>query len=442
MERSVENSLFDLFNILLFVRVGSLRPVQVFQIAMGKTRLMQNLTSDETATPRASDDWQQVEAIDLHDRQQTMACQHQVALIERPLSSSSSHKSINSSQNGWALPLESLVLDNNKDHEIPLNFLNVYPAILQRFPGPPCEALGRTITYLQALFTESPGFHPYVTHLPYHTIPTDEGTGRFVAEVLERRLIRISQHLFAFFYGDINVVRQYIETCPAELIPRPVFVISPSASDRSASLKRMINGVDGFNNSTKAGEKVWQSPAYPELSQLPPETQQKFRDTLHSNLEKISLMIRRKQSGALPNPGFNALEQLGPRRTPQDQLVPPRPQTVSNFPSSSVFSGPPLQPPQPFGTPNAGPPMSLPRVPPIFHVPPPIQSMQCAAHPQPNVERVQPAAAPATQAGPKPQIATAPVQDHPLKDDIKRLEAKISELLEAVDRNGTLVARK
>lgn len=119
----------------------------------------------------------------------------------------------------WALPLQSLVLDAPRDVTLPLNFLNVYPAILRKFPGPPIEALGRTISYLQALFTESPGFHPFITHLSTDSPPASEFVGKRVAEDLERRLIRIVQNLFSFFHGDVNIVKQYLDECPAELIP-------------------------------------------------------------------------------------------------------------------------------------------------------------------------------------------------------------------------------
>src|SRR5436190_24088803 len=43
-------------------------------------------------------------------------------------------------QSEWSLPLESLVLDT-RDNDIPLNFLRIYPTILRKFKGPPCEAL-------------------------------------------------------------------------------------------------------------------------------------------------------------------------------------------------------------------------------------------------------------------------------------------------------------
>ena len=197
----------------------------------------------------------------------------------------------------------------------------------------------------------------------------------------------------------------------------------------------MINGVDGFNNNTKGGEKVWQSPAYPGPEQLSLADQQKFRKAFQSNIEKIFKMMNRKRLGVAPNLGP---EQLPLRRTPQDQLAPPRPQPLANFPVSAPISGPQYQPPQQFGVPNPGAPMApVPRAPQTFNVPLPNQPMQLTAQPQPNAERLQRPAAPSMHAAPQAQIHSAStVQDHPLRDDIKRLEARISHLLEVVDRKG------
>src|SRR5271156_3846437 len=61
---------------------------------------------------------------------------------------------LNEFQHTWQLPLQSLVLDT-PCHELPVNFLGLYLVILEKFPGPPCEALGRTISYLLALVTQS-----------------------------------------------------------------------------------------------------------------------------------------------------------------------------------------------------------------------------------------------------------------------------------------------
>jgi hypothetical protein len=149
----------------------------------------------------------------------------------------------------WSLPLESLVLQNgSRNDEIALNFLHVYADILRKFLGPRCEALAQTITYLQAIFTESPAFHPYVTHLPCRSLPLDETSGRQVAEALERQLIRILQNLFPLFRGDVTVVRGYINICAAELIPRPFFVVPCGTLQPLSASNMLLRGIDGFNN--------------------------------------------------------------------------------------------------------------------------------------------------------------------------------------------------
>lgn len=338
----------------------------------------------------------------------------------------------------WSLPLESLVLDN-RDSEIPLNLLRIYPAILRKFRGPPCEALGRCITYLQALFTESPGFHPYITHLPFGSLPSNESDGRHVAEALERELIRIVQHLLAFFYSDVNAVLQYINTCPEELIPRPLFVISTA---KGSTTNQPNNGIEGFNNDTDGGKKVWQSPISQSVWR-----QQMEHDALQLNIRKCFQMIQRKHLAGLPKIAMSGPDQVGQqRRILQNQLPPPRPQIPISYPPAPTVPQftPPMQPPmqpQYFGmqstVPQVAPP--APRAPQTFYVPTAQHPMQFpVALPQPNVGPVNPPARATPQPMPakvKPEIIPSTMQNNKLRDDIDRLEAEMTRLLALMSKD-------
>jgi len=250
---------------------------------MGATK---NTTRENTPSNQTKDlleftghDWEPINRREAEPSNTTSGASTSITQILHPFSSPiSSTNPPSTSGGGWQLPLEILSLKFDSP-EIPLSFLNIYPVILRKFPGTPCEALGQCISYLQALFSESPGFHPYITHLPSTCIPTEEIQGRYVAELLERKLIRITQHLFAFFYGDINMVHQYIESCRAELIPKPRFIISAKTPEGSQQNIPMPHGVDGFNNGVHGGAELWQNP----VQQSPWRTQQE-KIALQSNL--------------------------------------------------------------------------------------------------------------------------------------------------------------
>jgi hypothetical protein len=344
-------------------------------------------------------------------------------------------------KNNWTLPLASLVLASADGVNLPLNFLNVYTTILQKFPGPPIEALGRTISYLQAIFTESPGFHPFITHLSTESTPANEFIGTRVAEDLERRLIKTVQHLFSFFYGDISNVKQYLDACRAELIPRPLFILS---TDQSAN-ERMINGVQGYNNGVQGGAKLWQSPAV--------WSSHFEQQALKSNTRKCIETINRKRTWALPNVAGGCapvpLNQRTAQQFPPLQL-PPFPQQC---PPAPQFSLPlPQQPPFPLGPPNQIgqitpiTPLRAPQPPQIFHVPPPQIQMQIPAPnpplPQPNFGPPAPIPAPIPA---HPQQMQPPPHTMPIitrsasapgtsfKDDITRLETQMARLLHLVE---------
>ena len=201
-------------------------------------------------------------------------------------------QSLSDDSRGWFLPLESLVLENGSRNDgITLDFFYVYSHILRKFPGPPCEALARTITYLQAIITKSPGFHPYIAHLPCQSLPQNPITGNQVAEALEQQLIRVLQNLFSFFDGSISTVSHYINICPAELIPRPYFVIPPGSVPPLSSTNLLANGIDSFNNGVSDGGRVWQSPS-PES----PWHHEMERDILVLNLQRCIQMISTSES--------------------------------------------------------------------------------------------------------------------------------------------------
>ena len=218
----------------------------------------------------------------------------------------------------WALPLESLVLDAGCD-DIPLEFLKVYPTILRKFPGPPCEALGRTITYLQALFTESSGFHPYITHLPTLTLPNNHSESQKLAKTLERGMIRIVQHLLSFFQFDTESIERYITTCPAELIPRPSFLFYEGHLDTDSQ----IIHVGPFRNASRR-EKLWKSP-YPNSYWR----QDLIDRAMSDNIRRCESMIDQK-SQALPQTTEN-LVAMPPLAGNVDDAIPQSLSTQSHL---------------------------------------------------------------------------------------------------------------
>jgi len=119
--------------------------------------------------------------------------------------------------NTWALPLESLDL-KDWDVDLTIDFLKIYRLIVQKFGGAPCDALGRTVTYLQSVLTESPEFHPYIMHLPFGRLPNTETEGLIVAAALEKELIRIVQRLVAFFDREVEAVLQYINAAEIDVM--------------------------------------------------------------------------------------------------------------------------------------------------------------------------------------------------------------------------------
>ena len=207
----------------------------------------------------------------------------------------------------WALPCESHVL-KNREVDVPLDFLKIYPSILRKFPGAPCDALGRTITYFQSLFTESPAFHPYVMHLPYGRVLKTEADGLIVATALEKELIRIVHYLLAFFYSDVEDVLRYINDCPAEFILRPRFVI---AEERPLP----NTGVEGYNNKHPRGQKLWQNPIPTSVWRV-----QREHDALRVNIARCADWIERKRSPPVPTP-----RPCPPERFPQRPLPPAPP---------------------------------------------------------------------------------------------------------------------
>lgn len=347
----------------------------------------------------------------------------------------------------WSLPLESLVLANaTGDDEIALNFLHVYADILGKFPGPPCEALARAITYMQAIFTESPGFHPYVTHLPCRSLPQNETTGRQVAETLERQLIRVLQNLFPFFHGDINVVRGYINICPAELIPRPYFVVSFGTLQPLSASNMLLRGVNGFNNDAEGGDRVWQNP----LPQNPTLRAPAERNALATNIQRCKQMITRKSlqrrtDATAPLARISTVPL--PRRPTPPQSVAMRPQLSNNFQPSAIVAPntAPVQsqfPPQfvRHGNPLPG---SYPNVLPrpqisILSSQPQMQPMQqpytAPIHVPTRVSSPGPRTA-ATQTAPITADSSTNTDDQPIKEELARLTAKMAQLLEVLEKD-------
>ena len=182
-------------------------------------------------------------------------------------------------------------------------------------------------------------------HLPSGSLPTNDSEGRQIAEALERELVRIVQHLLAFFYSDVNAVLRYINTCPEELIPRPRFVISRTENPTS---HRANTGVQGFNNGTDGGQPLWQNPVSQSVWR-----QQKEKDALQENIRKCFQMIQRKQMAAVPIIGGPGPEQFGQQpRIVYNPLPPPRPQVpIYCTPTPTM---PPPVPVPPFTPPMQG----------------------------------------------------------------------------------------
>jgi hypothetical protein len=325
------------------------------------------------------------------------------------------------------LPLESYALDNAND--IPLSFLKTFPAILSKFPGPVCEALGKTVSFVQALLTESPGFHPYITHMPSNNLPADRVLQQRVVEVLERRLIDTLHRLFSFFQGDVNSVVNYIRQCPAELIPSPLFVVSDRIPEQPTPVP---NGVAFFNNGVPGGAKLWSNPQVNSAGR-----KQQEQEALRQNIQKCEQAIRRREAIAPtvvspPAPWTTLASQ--PRFCPPTQFSPPPPPP----PPYATPYGIPMQPQMP-------PPMHPavgPRPPQIFHVqtanpvPPPVVA-------QPNFSSIYP---PRFNPHPPPHPSQPPLplqqnripspstaqKDPILKAEFNNLEAKVDQLMELV----------
>jgi hypothetical protein len=346
----------------------------------------------------------------------------------------------------WTLPLESLVFDSGAN-EIPTSFLRVFPVILRKFGGPPVEALGKAISYLQALFTESPAFHPYVARLPLNSLPTHDITGRQAAAILERRLIRIVQHLCAFFYGNIDLVQQYINTCRPELIPAPLFILVADAPKSSLPASdRLANGVHGYNNGVEGGEKLWRSPRQTgwqlELGQ----------QILQANIAKCAMEIQRRQTPIVIQP-----PNLPPATTVPDALAQAPARTTNSLPLAPQLSKQQPTPPiPPMGLPmwqayqgqqvplqqNGGLPVNNSRPPQIFHVAPrmqyPVVPQLTSAPTHPHARLPPLPAHPSNTSRPSTSIrpASANGSAHPLKDDIIRLEAQLARLVDLVNRES------
>lgn len=340
------------------------------------------------------------------------------------------------------LPLLSLVLDH-ADNSIPLSFLHVYPTILRKFPGPPCEALGKTISYLQALFTMSPGFHSYITFMPSGALPADADLRNRVAEKLERNLIQTVQRLFAFFHDDVNCVTNYINHCRAELIPKPVFVVYDQSSDK---LPSMSNGVEGFNNSVAGGAKIWVNEASHSIWRRHQE-----HEALQQNLQKCARTIARTRaplSTPIRQPSSDAQTASQPRFAgyggPLPHFPPP-----NNYPAPFAlnFNAPMQTQPTLRLTPMNSPP----RPPQIFHVPhvphPSQLIQQPPVVPQPNVQPMPPrfvGQPPAPDSSRKEQsqqssLSPKPIEaDQSIKADLSRLESKVEKLAELVEQQSKI----
>ena len=426
---------------------------KIFKIIMGRKPLESSATEDASNSARTSSSlssWNQVQLEETASPARVaspllLPQQSPPSLGQSPQPSTcpSNTKRVTPNKREWALPLESLVLGSG-DNSLPLNFLLVYPSILRKFPGPPCEALGKTITYIQALLTVSPAFHPYVVHLPSGFLPTNDPAGRQVAWALEMELVKNVQNLFQFFNSDVHVVQQYINTCPYELIPAPLFVISTPENN---PMSNPVNaGVEGFNNQTPRGRRVWSNPVSQSVWR-----QQMEHDALEENIRKCNQMIRRKRHLGTPPMAVPNPEQIGQHpRPPLPNPLPPRPQVPMQFvpPPTVLPYTPPMQAqfhPQQFAMQMPAPPVqpapqvTPPTAPPFSNVHPTRLSMQVpGAPPQPKFG----AANLPVRVIPQPIPAAARVQDIPmsvenntLKDDITRLEAQITRILDLVSKD-------
>jgi len=86
------------------------------------------------------------------------------------------------------------------------------------------------------------------------------------------------------------MVHRYIESCPADLIPRPRFIISAKVPEGCNQSIPMLYGVDGFNNGIPNGAELWQNP----VPHTPWRIQQE-KIALESNLSKIAIALLRRQ---------------------------------------------------------------------------------------------------------------------------------------------------
>ena len=377
----------------------------------------------ETMTSKDNEDWQNIDSVD-SDASSGSTSEPSKSPSAKP------SNSLNDFQNGYQLPLQSLVLDTPLC-ELPVNFLGLYLVILEKFPGPPCEALGRTISYLVALVTQSPGFHPFISHMPFGRLPLDKADAVATVEALEKNLIRILQNLLRLFPNDPNIVQRYLATCPAELIPPPRFVILPNS--HPAWLPKVFpRGVDGFNNNTKDGELVWQSPQYQKLQE----------SILSSNMDKCRALIQRTNFTFVPLP------RRAQPTTSNSQHKPSAP--FSNSQARNTLS-------TTHGLPEPGPVQRNMLIPTNFQnadrnlaviLTEPstrLQStpqMQVPALPQPYVtptHRAPPFASPIPTMRippqPSPQTSLSNASQEQLKREIERLEKELSRLAELVNRS-------
>ena len=339
---------------------------------------------------------------------------------------------LNEFQHTWQLPLQSLVLDT-PCHELPVNFLGLYLVILEKFPGPPCEALGRTISYLLALVTQSPAFHPYIAHMPFGRLPVNKSDAVATVDVLEQNLIRVLQNLFRLFPSDPNIIQQYITTCPAELIPPPRFVILPNS--HPAWLPKVFpRGVEGFNNNTKDGELVWQSPQYRCLQE----------SILSSNIEKCRTLIQRTNLTFPP--------QRPPQKTNihsrQKPSAPSSPFSNLQLPNSlSIARGLPELPPMLSKSHISAKSQNVAKNSPSFaaeiYQPQSMFQMQVPGLPQPYAAPTHHTLPLASSPipimrvpQPSPQTSLPNPFQEQLKRDIERLESELSRLAETVNRSA------
>ena len=411
-------------------------------------------SSNDNQSPYSSNpvsvDWTDVDVLDVPPTFRTA-----FPLPESRQSSPSSSNTLASPHNTertsfadtWCLPLVSRILSDENDNSA-IAILELYPAILKKFGGAPIEALARAITYLQAVYLETPAFHPYICPLPYFQVPTNDAMAASTSLLLERRMIRILERMLFVFGPDVNTARRYIINCRAELIPRPLFVVSTKPNS-----ERLANGVGGFNNDAPCGETLWQSPVFESVWRRQIE-----QEAFSLNIRNCLAAIKRKReqqhpklatpppppppapAPAIPYGDVTAIQPIP--HAPAYQMSLPRPVTAPQFPPNPAPQITPIVPLRPNQPPQ------------IFHAPPPINVVpaQAPVPPQPNPTTFQPQPpailhppvcvplpAPMTCTSDRPMpLPSRPVTpaDLAFKDDIARLEVQMSRLLQLVEANS------